>query len=124
MKLIFLLLFFAITAFAASIANNFLPGEWYFLLLKPSWALDDRFLVPFWGGTYFLFAIAAWKLWLEKHPIGPRALGWWAVQLILSVLWAWVFFGLYRPGMAFIEITVLMIVMSITVRWLLRREKQ
>ena len=120
MKIFSLLLFFAFTAFAASLANSFLPGEWYSLLDKPSWALDDKFFVPFWGGTYFLFAIAAWKLWLEKHPIGPRALGWWLVQLILSASWAWVFFGLYRPGMAFIVISVLMLVMSITIRWFKR----
>jgi len=61
-----------------------------------------------WTILYLMMAVAAWRVWLT----GPwrrtgRALGLFAAQLVLNVLWSVLFFGLHMPGAALIEIVVL-----------------
>lgn len=83
----------------------FRPGEWYKQLDKPSWTPPDWLFPLAWGVLYVSMAYAAWRVWAVAG-IGP-ALGFWALQLVLNAGWSFVFFGLRRPGLAFIEVAAL-----------------
>lgn len=107
----FLLLTFA----AAAIGSQFMPGEWYARLAKPSWTPPSWLFGPVWTLLYVLMAVAAWLVWKDRGFAGARvALVLYGVQLALNAAWSWLFFGLQRPGLAFAEILVLWIAILAT----------
>lgn len=81
---------------------------WYAALHKPSWNPPNWIFGPVWSLLYLMMAVAAWQVWRTAGWSGARlALGLFAIQLVLNVGWSVVFFGLHRPGWAFVEIVVL-----------------
>jgi translocator protein len=96
--------------------SQFQPGAWFEQLEKPAWQPPNWLFGPVWTVLYALMAVAAWMVWKRYGFRGaPVALGLFALQLVLNALWSWVFFGLQRPGLAFVEITVLAVVLTATV---------
>ena len=99
-----LLLCFAAAAFGAF----FSPGEWYAALDKPSWNPPSWVFGPVWTLLYLMMAVAAWLVWkrggFAAHR-GPLTL--FLGQLALNAAWSPLFFGLQRPGPAFIVIILL-----------------
>ena len=72
-----------------------------------------------------MMAVAAWLVWQRGGwKAQRRALGLYLLQWMLNALWTPLFFGLQRPGLAFVEITVLMLAVLATLisfwkmRWL------
>ena len=61
-------------------------------------------------------AVAAWQAWEEKHPLSGRAVSWWLGMLLLNGAWIWLLFGFFSPGLALIDLSVLLIVISATIR--------
>ena len=101
---LFLLIVFAV-AFTGS---RFMPGDWYDGLNKPSWNPPDWLFGPVWTVLYILIAVSGWLVWKEAGFSAARAAFIvFSAQLILNAGWSWIFFGLHRPGFAFIEIMVL-----------------
>ena len=93
---------------AGWVGSRFLPGVWYESLKKPSWTPPNSVFSPVWTGLYIMMAIAAWTVWENRHykkAAVPLVL--FVLQLILNSLWTCIFFGLHRPGLAFLEIAVL-----------------
>ncbi|TFG88954.1 MAG: tryptophan-rich sensory protein [Gemmatimonadales bacterium] len=81
---------------------------WYATLRRPSWNPPNWVFGPVWSLLYLMMAVAAWQVWRTAGWQGARlALGLFAFQLLLNVGWSVVFFGLHRPGWAFVEIVVL-----------------
>jgi tryptophan-rich sensory protein len=77
---------------------------------------------PVWTVLYGLMALAAWLVWRT----GPseqtrRALTLYAVQLVLNAAWTPLFFGLGWRGIAFADLTVLLVVLVATVALFWRR---
>lgn len=54
-----------------------------------------------------MIAVSAWLVWLKRPRLG-LALGLWVAQLALNGSWSWLFFGLERPGLAALDIVVLL----------------
>lgn len=81
--------------------------SWYAGLARPSWSPPDWVFGPVWTALYAMMAVAGWLAWRPGGAAGRRALGWFAVQLLLNVGWSAVFFGLQMPGLAFVEILAL-----------------
>jgi len=53
-------------------------------------------------------AVAAWLVWRRSGFNGARLqLGLFLVQLVLNGLWSYLFFGVQRPDLAFLEIVIL-----------------
>jgi tryptophan-rich sensory protein len=53
-------------------------------------------------------AVAAWLVWRRAGFTGSRlALTLFLAQLALNALWSYLFFGIHRPDLAFLEIVVL-----------------
>jgi benzodiazapine receptor len=80
-------------------------GDWYVALRKPSWNPPAWIFGPVWTVLYLTMAIAAWLVWRRAGAGGALTL--FGVQLILNVMWSWLFFGLRSPGLAFAGIVAL-----------------
>ena len=89
---------------------------WYATLSKPSWNPPSWVFGPVWTTLYVLMAVAAWMIWMRaEQPGAGRALGWFGIQLVLNALWSFVFFGMERPGAAFVEIVALWLAIILTI---------
>jgi translocator protein len=112
--------FAAACAFAASMGAIFRPGDWYQRLAKPSWRPPDWLFAPAWTVLYVMIAVSGWLVWRTSGFAGaalPLAI--YALQLALNAAWTPIFFGLHRPGLAFVEIVLLWLSIVATI-WLFR----
>ncbi len=70
---------------------------WYDTLVKPNFTPPSYLFAPVWAILYTLMGIAAYRVWEVRWSRGARpALILYAVQLIVNVLWSYVFFGLHN----------------------------
>ena len=91
-------------------------AEDYGRLQQPDFAPPSWVFGPVWTVLYALMAIAAWLVWRT----GPsrqtrRALTLYGVQLVLNAAWTPLFFGLGWRGVAFFELSALLVVLIATV---------
>ena len=90
-------------------------GTWYQALAKPSWTPPDWVFGPVWTALYFMMAVAAWLVWRARAWRPARAaLGWFGLQLGLNLGWSALFFGLRSPGLAFLDIVLLLLSIAVT----------
>lgn len=83
-------------------------GGWYATLLKPAWTPPNWLFGPVWSALYLAMAVAAWLAWRRAGFSGAGgALTLFAAQLVMNVCWSAIFFRAHRPGLAFVEIVVL-----------------
>jgi tryptophan-rich sensory protein len=61
--------------------------------------------------------VAAWLVWRRAGLAGARlALSLFVVQLVLNALWSYLFFGINRPDLAFVDICALWgMILAVTV---------
>jgi benzodiazapine receptor len=93
--------------------------DWYPKLDKPSFTPPDWVFGPAWT---LLYAMMGVSLYVVSHQRGEdtgevrsaRIL--FLVQLVLNVLWSYVFFGRRSPGWALVEIGFLLIAIAATIR--------
>ena len=82
---------------------------WYADLAKPSWTPPGQVFGPVWSILYASMAVAAWLVWRQSGWAGARGpLALFAGQLGLNVAWSWLFFGLQSPGLACLDILLLL----------------
>ncbi len=102
--------------FSATLTAIFVnTGGWYEQLAKPVWNPPDWIFGPVWTVLYIMMAVAAWLVWQRggwKQQRLPLTL--YLVQWALNALWTPLFFGLQRPGLAFVEILVLLVAIIAT----------
>ena len=119
-----LVLFVVICLSAGMIGSQFPPDAWYRSLEKPAWNPPDFIFAPVWTLLYILMAVAAWLVWLHGEK-GKRllSLSVFTVQLGVNALWSWLFFGIKRPDLAFIDIVVMWVLISATIAlfWKVKR---
>jgi tryptophan-rich sensory protein len=83
--------------------------NWYASLAKPSWTPPDWIFGPVWTVLYACMAVAAWLVWRQQGMIAARIpLVIFGIQLVMNVAWSWLFFGLQSPGLAVIDIFLLL----------------
>ncbi len=91
---------------------------WYERLAKPDWTPEGWVISTAWRTIFALMGVALWMVWMQK-PEAPgavrSALTLFAAQLVLNVGWSVLFFGMRRPGSAFVEICVLWVAILATV---------
>lgn len=108
-----LAVFVLLVAAAAAFGARFEPGSWYEGLRKPPLTPPNWIFGPVWSALYLGIAVAGWLVWREQpRRVGPLAL--WGAQLALNALWSLLFFGLQRPGIALLEIGVLLVLVTAT----------
>lgn len=90
---------------AATTGAVFKPGAWYDSLSKPSWTPPDWLFPVAWSVLYVMIAVSAWLVWRAAGLAAAAVpLGVWGVQLALNAAWSWLFFGLRRMDLAFVEV--------------------
>ncbi len=100
---------------AAAIGSRFLPDEWYRKLNKPSWNPPNWIFGPVWTLLYLLMAIAAWLVWRQlgfSNDILPESF--FVVQLVLNILWSWLFFGRHQIEAALADLVLRWVAILIT----------
>ncbi len=112
-----LIIFFALVAVAACSGAFFKPGPWYDRLDKPSWNPPDWVFPVVWTILYIFIAFAGWLVWSEVG-VGTVIIVW-GIQLVLNAIWSFLFFGMKRMDLAFVEVTALWtsIVVFILLAW-------
>ena len=110
--------FVAICFIFAGIGAWFTAGSvktWYPTLLKPPGTPPAWVFGPVWTTLYMLMATAAWLVWRQRAAADVKvALALFFAQLILNATWSWVFFGLRRPGLALMDILLLLAAITTT----------
>lgn len=107
----------ALVSVAGASFNNTGPGSWYERLDKAPWNPPNWLFAPVWTILYAAMAVAAWLVAREGiESIRAReALAVYGAQLVLNFAWTALFFGAERPGLALIDITVLLLAVVATV---------
>lgn len=83
---------------------------WYRTLVKPSFTPPDAVFGPVWTALYVIMGIAAWRIWQVAGLFNGRvALRLFGTQLMLNLLWTFLFFVLQSPAAAFFEILLLIV---------------
>ena len=107
--------FVLLVAGAAFVGAQFTPGPWYQSLRRPPLAPPNWIFGPVWSVLYLAIAVAAFLVWRSPERAGTGitttvrlGIGLWGTQLALNALWSYLFFGLERPGIALIEIGLLL----------------
>lgn len=107
-----LLLAIAICQMAGVLGSVFTSSSvltWYPTLIKPSFTPPGGVIGTVWIALFTLMGIALFLVWRESKGGSDRkiALGVFAAQLVVNVLWSWAFFGLQSPLAGIIVIAVL-----------------
>lgn len=113
------LVVFLVLSFAAAAVGGLSAAggtnEWYASIERPSWTPPDWLFGPVWTVLYAAIGVAAWLVWRRRGEFDVTpALAAWGVQLALNAAWTGLFFGLRRPGIAFVEIVVLVVAVAVT----------
>ena len=111
------IVFFVLTATAASLGAIFTPGPWYAALAKPALTPPNWVFPLVWTVLYVMIALAGWLLWRgrERDRLGHVAVTIWGLQLGLNAAWSWLFFGLHLIGIALTEIFLLLAAVLATI---------
>ena len=91
---------------------------WYRTINKPSFNPPDGIFGPVWTSLYILMGISAYLVWQKRDQIVhfPRTVAIYLIQLVLNLLWSFVFFYAHELGLALIEIIALWIAIIINAR--------
>lgn len=101
---------------AASTGALFRPGTWYDGLVKPSWNPPKWVFPVAWTALYTMIAVPVWLVWRQAGFAGaPLAMLLWFVQLALNAAWPWIFFGMKRMDLAFVELLALWLAILATI---------
>ncbi len=111
---IFICLF---AGFIGSIFTSPSIPTWYATLTKPSFNPPSWIFAPIWTTLFVLIGISLYMVWNKglqdkKVKISLFIFG---VQLVLNVLWSFLFFGLHSPFYAFLEIIILWAAIVLTI---------
>jgi len=97
-KTISLAVFMLTVVIMAAVGGLFAGGEWYQAMSKPAWTPSALLMASAWAVLYVLMAVSAWMVWDTMRGLARAALALWGLQLLLGIVWSWVYFGLHRTG--------------------------
>jgi tryptophan-rich sensory protein len=100
-------------------------STWYQTIEKPSFSPPNWLFGPVWTTLYVLMGISLFLIWRatsttttfpeDRRSRKIAAFIAFGSQLILNVLWSFIFFGLRSPQLAFAEIVILLISIVVTI---------
>jgi benzodiazapine receptor len=88
---------------------------WYVTLAKPSFNPPNQVFAPVWTALYILMGISAYLVWQKRHTIVNfnRTIAIYLIQLVLNLMWSFIFFYAQQLGVALFEIVALLIAVII-----------
>lgn len=116
-KLIVSILICQLAGFIGSIFTAPSIPTWYASLKKPGFSPPNWVFAPVWIILFLLMGISLYIIWNRglEHEKVKSAIIIFSVQLILNILWSFLFFGLKSPFLAFLEIILLWLVILINI---------
>jgi tryptophan-rich sensory protein len=100
-------------------------STWYQTIEKPSFSPPNWLFGPVWTTLYVMMGVSLFLVWRattitsaflkDRRREKVAALIAFGSQLILNVLWSFLFFGLRSPQLAFAEIMILLISIVVTI---------
>ena len=111
------LLAFIVVCFLPGMTGVFIkPGTWYEQLNRPSWRPPNRLFAPVWAALYLMISIAGWLVWRQAGFSGAALpLSMFALNLVLNAAWTPLFFGLHRPDLGLIDISLVWLTIAGTI---------
>lgn len=90
---------------------------WYATLQKPSFNPPNWVFAPVWTLLFLLMGISLYLIWDKglENKRAKVAIVIFAIQLVLNILWSFLFFGLQSLLYAFIEIIILWLAILLTI---------
>lgn len=96
---------------ASFLAASFEAGEWYYLAAtKPAWTPPAWLFAVAWAFAWLLLALVGWQVWLSGQFSRLMTLLGWVVLVDLAIAWFVLLFGLHRPGWAWLNLSLLLLV--------------
>jgi benzodiazapine receptor len=88
---------------------------WYPGIAKPSFNPPNWLFGPVWSTLFIIIGIASYLVWKKRKQIVrlPRTIALYFIQLILNLLWSFLFFYSHLIGAALIEIIALLVAIAI-----------
>ncbi len=101
--------------FLGSILSSDASSIWYFNLQKPSFNPPSWLFGPVWTALYLMIGVSSYLVWKKRAQIAqlPRTSALYFIQLVLNVLWSFLFFYAHNIGAALIEIVALLVAILI-----------
>ena len=114
------LIFFIVLCLFVEIIGGYWTHEtistWYPTLIKPSWTPPNWLFGPVWTTLYFMIAVSGWLIYRAEDTYERAiALILYSFQLVLNLMWSYLFFSLKNPLMGFIDIVLLIILTNLTI---------
>ncbi len=98
---------------------------WYAALEKPFFSPPNWIFAPAWITLYALMGISAYLIWQKvgENKAAKSALWLFWLHLFFNAIWSIIFFGLRNPGLAFVDIVIiwLLIIVLIVKFWRINR---
>lgn len=111
MRYLSLATFLLVAIVAAVVAARFPAGDWFYsIAARPGWTPAPWLLAAAWAAAWLLAAGAAWQAWLSEHLARHGAVAWWLATLGLAIASQFLFFGLHRPGWAWLAFSAALVV--------------
>jgi len=112
LRLIIALAIPQVAGLLGSIANINSLDAWYETLNKPGFNPPNWIFAPVWILLFILMGLALYLVWQKKNWFNVKkidsALIFFIFQLVLNIVWSWLFFYFQSPKAAFVEILVLL----------------
>ncbi|MEI6850196.1 MAG: TspO/MBR family protein, partial [archaeon] len=109
MDIIKLILSIVICQFAGILGSLFniksIP-KWYSKIKKPRFNPPNKIFGPVWTLLYLLMGISLYLILTSGKDITLPIIIF-SIQLVLNIVWSFLFFGLRKPFFAFLEIIIL-----------------
>ena len=88
---------------------------WYLGINKPAFNPPSWLFSPVWTTIFILIGISSYLVWQKRDQIThkPRTIAVYAMQLLLNLMWSFIFFYARRIDLALFEIVILFIMILI-----------
>ncbi len=99
-----------IVGFLGSIFTSSSVTTWYTTINRPTFNPPNWIFMPVWTILFILIGLSFYLVWKKDFGKNKKtAIGIYAIQLILNLLWSLMFFGLESPIYGLITILILWI---------------
>jgi len=91
-------------------------GIWYVYLKKPFLSPPNWVFGPVWTLLFILMGVSLWFVWIDQNKkYKKKAIIFFIIQLVLNILWSFLFFGIESPLLAFLGIICLWLAILFTI---------
>ncbi len=91
--------------------------DWYPTLHKPAWNPPAWVFGPVWTMLYLTIAVSGWFVFIKGRSCRQKKIAFvvYGFQLMANLLWSYLFFFLKNPGLALIDVWVLVFLIAINI---------